>query len=437
MSTTTNKTSIKVCDAIMGSGKSSAAINYINAHPERKFLYITPFLEEAHRIAEACPGHEFVEPEAGWCGSTSTKYTHALYLLEHGYNVTTTHELFKRFDFQVRNAIKQQHYTLIIDEVIDAYSSQKVMQDDIDILLKAGILEQREDGKGYKYEGGDYNGRLSYIRCYDDESETINLSDPSDEEDGSFYKWVLPIKLFMCFEEVILLTYMFDCQTARCYFESNHIPYKKIYTKKLEDGRYVFTDKFEYMPEYAANLSKLINIWEPEKYTYPFKDRCALSAGWFTRQKREKKTETIKLLKSALRAFFRYYRKEVPANQRLWTSFKAAQKPLSQNGYKKGFIPYNTRATNVYSNCTVLAYLVNVFMDPKERNYFVRNGISINDEDYSVSMMVQWIWRSAIRNGQPIDIYVPNKRMRNLLKGWIKSVEAQYESVNKGGDQVA
>ncbi len=33
---------IKVCDAIMGSGKSSAAISYMNEHPNQKFIYITP-----------------------------------------------------------------------------------------------------------------------------------------------------------------------------------------------------------------------------------------------------------------------------------------------------------------------------------------------------------------------------------------------------------
>ena len=46
---------IKVCDAIMGSGKSSAAIAYMNEHPQQKFIYITPYLEEAVRIRESCP----------------------------------------------------------------------------------------------------------------------------------------------------------------------------------------------------------------------------------------------------------------------------------------------------------------------------------------------------------------------------------------------
>ena len=53
---------VKVCDAIMGTGKSSAAITYINEHPEYRFIYITPYLEEAARIKKNCPDAHFVEP---------------------------------------------------------------------------------------------------------------------------------------------------------------------------------------------------------------------------------------------------------------------------------------------------------------------------------------------------------------------------------------
>ncbi|MCT9509257.1 hypothetical protein KTJ05_18660, partial [Acinetobacter baumannii] len=35
------------------------------------------------------------------------------------------------------------------------------------------------------------------------------------------------------------------------------------------------------------------------------------------------------------------------------------------------------------------------------------------------SEMVQWIWRSAIREGNPINIYVPSSRMRSLLQRWL------------------
>ena len=43
------------------------------------------------------------------------------------------------------------------------------------------------------------------------------------------------------------------------------------------------------------------------------------------------------------------------------------------------------------------------------------------DEDMcSLSALLQWMWRSQIRNGKPIDIYIPSERMRELLNNWIQ-----------------
>ena len=53
---------IRVCDAIMGTGKSSAAITYMNEHKDEKFIYITPYLDEANRIKEQCAEMHFMEP---------------------------------------------------------------------------------------------------------------------------------------------------------------------------------------------------------------------------------------------------------------------------------------------------------------------------------------------------------------------------------------
>ena len=53
---------IQVCDAIMGTGKSSAAITYMNEHRNEKFIYITPYLEEAERIKNGCKDMHFIEP---------------------------------------------------------------------------------------------------------------------------------------------------------------------------------------------------------------------------------------------------------------------------------------------------------------------------------------------------------------------------------------
>lgn len=42
-------------------------------------------------------------------------------------------------------------------------------------------------------------------------------------------------------------------------------------------------------------------------------------------------------------------------------------------------------------------------------------NIKLDEDGYALSEMLQFIWRSAIRNGEPIEIYIPSKRMRELL----------------------
>ena len=37
-----------------------------------------------------------------------------------------------------------------------------------------------------------------------------------------------------------------------------------------------------------------------------------------------------------------------------------------------------------------------------------------------MSEMLQFLWRSAIREGKEINVYIPSIRMRKLLEQWIK-----------------
>ena len=104
----------------------------------------------------------------------------------------------------------------------------------------------------------------------------------------------------------------------------------------------------------------------------------------------------------------------------MYTVFKSYTKYIKGKGYSKGFVPCNARGTNEFKDKKALAYLVNFFMSPEIRQ-FVNHYDLIFDEDMcSLSALLQWMWRSQIRNGKPIDIYIPSERMRELLNNWIQ-----------------
>ena len=67
-----------------------------------------------------------------------------------------------------------------------------------------------------------------------------------------------------------------------------------------------------------------------------------------------------------------------------------------------------------------MAYCVNYFLNPLIKNYFITFGVRIEEDKCALSEMLQWIWRSAIREGKDITIYVPSMRMRTLLLDWME-----------------
>ena len=92
---------------------------------------------------------------------------------------------------------------------------------------------------------------------------------------------------------------------------------------------------------------------------------------------------------------------------------------LKGNGYSKGFAWLNIRAVNEYSNKTAIAYVVNRFMNPIIKNFFEQNGICVNEDGYALSELIQFIFRSAVRNGKKVDVYIPSRRERELLLAWL------------------
>ena len=93
----------------------------------------------------------------------------------------------------------------------------------------------------------------------------------------------------------------------------------------------------------------------------------------------------------------------------MWTTYDETVSLIKGNGFRKGFISLNETNT---STSIYLAFICNLFYPSCEKQ-------SISENGYALSEMLQFIWRSAIRDGKEIWVYIPSIRMRNLLKQWI------------------
>ncbi|KAB0444475.1 hypothetical protein [Lysinibacillus fusiformis] len=78
----------------------------------------------------------------------------------------------------------------------------------------------------------------------------------------------------------------------------------------------------------------------------------------------------------------------------MWTCFKDDIPKLKGKGYTKGFVANNARATNDFEQKESLAYTVNRFMNLFEKKFFISKGVEVNEDMYTLSELIQWIWRS-------------------------------------------
>ena len=401
---------VYVVDMIMGSGKSSAAINYMNQNRRgNKFLYVTPFLTEVARVKEKCPELHFIEPEMRFGRG---KLSDIKWLLSKGRNIATTHVLFSMFTAEIIDICRSKGYILIMDEVANVITEYKIGTEDRATLLEkyayvdkdTGIVHWREDKADYdeeKYQTEKRLCDLQALACYGDSGITM---------------WLLPIECFNAFEKVYILTYLFKGQIQRYYYDFFKLPYEYLYVKGDTLDEYAFTsEKQEQRIKY--DYKSLIHICDNEKLNKIGELEYDLSKTWFNRNAGNK-TVLPQLKKNMFNFFHNIMHSNT--NNNIWTTFKDYQDDLSGKGYAKGFLPSNSRATNAYKDRTCVAYCLNKYINSIVKIFFNGKGVKTDEDTYAVSEMLQFIWRSAIREGNEIWVYIPSKRMRNLLIKWIE-----------------
>lgn len=425
---------ITVIDALMGTGKTSWAINYINEHPDTSFVYCTPFLTEVKRVRKSC-NTDFKEPQC-W---NRRKIDDFNSLLMDGKNIVLTHSTFANANVETMELIENGDYVLILDETLDILvdfndvATNTVSKSDVKMLLKEGFISYDKYGKVtwlkdhypdtryYDIERIAKNGNLFYL-------------------DGAMLVWQFPPKIFKLFRKVFLLTYLFDGSFLKPYFQYHNLTYDLAGIQNC-NGKYELT---EYHCDYEQQrqFKSLIDILDDKKLNDY--NASALSKSWFKRQNKN----TLKKLQSNIYNYLRNIAK-AKADSILWTAPKNYRDDLKGRGYNivrqltseekqlpatqrkdieqklKCFLPCNARATNDYADRSVLVYAFNMYCNPYTKRYFENKNqsdgtnITVNQDYLALSCMLQWIWRSRIRKREPIKIYIPSTRMRKLLIAWL------------------
>lgn len=403
---------ITVVDARMGRGKSSAAIRYMNRYKgAKRFLYITPYLNEVDRICEQC---DFDQSDSDYMSKSAELKTH----IRHGKNVAATHSLFYLMDEEALELVRANHYSLIIDESIRVIERMNVTDKDFALIISQ-LADVGENGV-VRWKDKEYDGRFCDYKELADagslrmiDSALLNVMNPD---------------MLRSFDEVFMLTYLFDGQYQKAYLDFFGFDYRIIGVELDEDG-YRFSNAPDSPP--PLDYRSLIHIVETPAMNKVGDGKFALSKNWFTRRGYDH--PDIRALRNNLKKFFQ----GVPGgnhDSRLWTSFKDARDKLTDRRtgrFRNNFLQVSARATNEFRNRIDIAYMANRFVDPNLLKFFSERDIEINSDHFALSEMLQWIWRSAIRDNKPINLYIPSSRMRELLIDWMNSTSEGGQSVEQ------
>ena len=408
---------IQVIDDICGAGKTTYIINHIKNELQKendtRFIYVTPYLDEVKRIRKEIP--TFKEPVID-VNNDFKKKESLLDLIFENENICTTHALFRLINKDIITLLNQRNYILIIDEVLDVVSECPISKSDCKIILQECATVDKNNKVVWK--DMDYTGKYNEYKRY---ALNDNLYLYNNQNKSVAFFWNFPYQIFSLFNETYILTYMFDCQVMAYYLKYHNVSYQKYsldsnthklipYTKrKLDKNLFdIIGDKDNRKDNSIRNRER--------KYNNIGENRTDLCKSWY-----ERKTgsiENVKLLNNALRAVRKNYFK-CDTGDLIWTTFKDEANKIKFSGAKQSFLSCSARATNQYQDRHFIMYGVNLFFNPILKKYFKQQGIKTNDDNWALSMLIQFVCRSAVRKGEKVRMYIPSKRMRKLFLDYI------------------
>lgn len=410
----------------MGAGKTTYIFDEIQRRSASevgtRFLYVAPFLAEVGdpdakdrnpeaqekqrrgRVHTACPAADFQSP-----ASRPSKRESLKRLLAAGKNVACTHALYLVIDQETVALIEQQGYEVIIDEALDAIQTfTEIRKGDLPFLAITTKVNPENHlvhwtsaiGAQSKYENIKLlceEGRLYHFR-------------------GQFWAWELPTTLLTCAKKTTICTYMFKASVLHSYLLKHGI-----------DFEYIDNESIGLRSEMAllAEARDLITM-EDNPYVQKLGKYAMTRTGYSALDK-----EQLDKMRGMLQMMVQRHLK-VKGAELIWTCFKDQRKLLSGKGYTRSFLHCNARATNDYRERSVGIYLVNRHPHTMTNSFLRGSGNAIDPELFGLSEMIQWVWRLRIRDGKPIRLVIPSKRMQDLLVRWLDG-----EFIRQDVDQAA
>jgi hypothetical protein len=408
---------VEVLDALPGSGKTHAIINYMSLHQDKKWLYISPMLEETEeRVPKQALdlGMEFFVPYEDKMYSKSDTCYEALLK---GYNICCTHNLMYLFSKKHLEILSLQGYNVVSDEELNLINGYSIKKEDFDFLLKNKIIDIQQDGRVvFLDEDMSLGARYGDIKAKSDLG-MLYAANRSDQ----FLVTQLSPKIIEAADRFILLTYNYKDSLMQVFLKMHKYDYKIFNEVTLWK-----TDE-----EIKETLRKRINIIETPSVK-KIQNRYSLSKSWWSNAKSTERNEVAKAIRSVMKncnisrddMFYTVPKDYSVSSKGFNTKYIGNEPKKDSNGnsidYTRTFIACNARSTNKYANKQLATHAYNLFPNQAVKAFIQGKGFYCNDEVYALNMLIQWLFRGCIRKKEGIlNVAILSKRMSVLFKEWL------------------
>ena len=404
---------VEVVDSIMGSHKTSKIIEWMEENYNERYIYLSPLLSEVGeggRLSQSLSKITFEYPSSG---GGKTKCESLLELLEAGANISCTHSLYMSLTDRHLALIEDLGYILVIDEEVDVIDGfDRYTCGDYNWLYKHGMI-QKSDADGMVSWIGDQDlaqdAKYYMFKQYCD-SQCLYVTKRSN----SMMVTQLPIRLMTVAKRVVVLTYMFEGNVLSCFLKL-----KGVETKTFSEIETVIVDK--------GHVRSLINLLPQNKSI-----SWGLTSSWYSKATKSQLDAIAKHIRNtAIKAGadFDDLMYTLPKDRHIRIGSKESNLVKPKGYYQKrvdGVYQYcwlaaQTRATNDYAHKSVLVHCYDRHPLVSVDSYLSDYGVPVDKQVFALSELLQWIWRSRIRNGSDITVSIASKRMYNLFVDWLKS----------------
>ena len=405
-------TKVTIKDFPCGSGKTTKMLQ--NLHIDKLYLIVVPYKSEIIRVLDATRPLGFEEP-LECMTDQKTKRSALIKLIGLKKSIVTTHSLYNELGKLAAEGLFRE-YNIIIDEVPEIIKSVTSLSKTslTEFYINTGYLDISEEGLciptakwflSNKAVSDTLNSRILAA------AEAANLF---VSKQGTFFR-AIPTQLFFECRTLTVLTY----QASGSYL-----------IKFLEKFGISYVLEFDELEEkcFRNKAKRLITIL----------DSNALAGLNFTYAKQIKHFDdlaTMNTIRSVLKNLRTRQMQGVSLENLMvtcaednWRDAKAYKAgKLVLKGFSKGtglgkanWVSNQTRGTNKYSHCSHLIYLYDKHPVPPFTQWLGCSGKQFSDQ-YALTELIQWIWRSRIRNNEPITLFIPSIRMKRLLLNWLNS----------------